>query len=365
MLGAHRRSQRLWVTFPLSLMALACAGSGADLTPGSTALGGRSASAGTTGLGNTPSSSGATNGGASMSGGASSLGGVTNQAGTSNLGGDVGQNGGSTNGGSSNGDGGTATGGNTSSGNASSTGGSDPGSGGSEAVAGSGTGRGGNVGAGSTCGNDTKDGDETDVDCGGSCAPAWRCTAGAACLVGRDCTTSTCISEACAAPIVVVKNAGCVSTAPTATCPATSSTLQARIQVLNVSGAALALKGLEIRYYYTDEATAVAPSIVEVFDKSVTTFDISLVAMPTPTPKADHYVKVVYSAGSLLNDINRVCDRGDNSDCAELTFSIHTANYQGTYDPANDYSFVPSTSLGNNGTITVHQNGAVIWGTAP
>ncbi|MGH1341491.1 MAG: hypothetical protein ACRBN8_08070 [Nannocystales bacterium] len=46
-----------------------------------------------------------------------------------------------------------------------------------------------------SCDNETMDGDETDVDCGGSCSP---CEFEESCLVGTDCTTGFCTpSSAC------------------------------------------------------------------------------------------------------------------------------------------------------------------------
>jgi hypothetical protein len=48
-----------------------------------------------------------------------------------------------------------------------------------------------------TCGDRLKDGDEVDIDCGGSCG---ACPAGAACGSGADCQSETCDGSACAAP---------------------------------------------------------------------------------------------------------------------------------------------------------------------
>lgn len=46
-----------------------------------------------------------------------------------------------------------------------------------------------------TCTNASLDATETDVDCGGSCAP---CTSGARCLSGADCRSGYCLAETCA-----------------------------------------------------------------------------------------------------------------------------------------------------------------------
>jgi hypothetical protein len=44
------------------------------------------------------------------------------------------------------------------------------------------------------CGNHVKDGDETDVDCGGSCGP---CADGKVCLAGQDCANQVCTGGVC------------------------------------------------------------------------------------------------------------------------------------------------------------------------
>jgi hypothetical protein len=46
-----------------------------------------------------------------------------------------------------------------------------------------------------TCSDFAQNGDETAVDCGGSCQP---CVTGPECTVGTDCTSGVCIAEACA-----------------------------------------------------------------------------------------------------------------------------------------------------------------------
>lgn len=48
-----------------------------------------------------------------------------------------------------------------------------------------------------TCDDGEKNGDETDVDCGGPCG---ACEEGRACDTDSDCTTSSCVEGVCAAP---------------------------------------------------------------------------------------------------------------------------------------------------------------------
>ena len=49
-----------------------------------------------------------------------------------------------------------------------------------------------------SCTNQIKDGDETDIDCGGSCAN--KCADERACIVSPDCYTGYCVQSACTTP---------------------------------------------------------------------------------------------------------------------------------------------------------------------
>jgi hypothetical protein len=60
-----------------------------------------------------------------------------------------------------------------------------------------------------TCNDGVRDGDETDVDCGGSCAPCWR---GQGCLVDSDCNPS--------APGCDTSHGGCACDGVSQTCAA-------------------------------------------------------------------------------------------------------------------------------------------------
>lgn len=43
-----------------------------------------------------------------------------------------------------------------------------------------------------TCNDTVDNGDETDVDCGGSCAPAKKCANGKGCKIVADCSSGYC-----------------------------------------------------------------------------------------------------------------------------------------------------------------------------
>ncbi|HEY2368548.1 MAG TPA: hypothetical protein VGH87_19260, partial [Polyangiaceae bacterium] len=63
----------------------------------------------------------------------------------------------------------------------------------------------------STCGNAKKDGDETDVDCGGSCA---SCNDGQACVLESDCVSQRCMGGVCGVRAWSVESSGNDLTVP-------------------------------------------------------------------------------------------------------------------------------------------------------
>lgn len=226
------------------------------------------------------------------------------------------------------------------------------------------------AGAGPGCSNAEKDAGETDVDCGGTCAPARRCEAGQGCATALDCYSSSCIDSVCKDPTVIIKNAGCIGTTATTKCPTPAQDMRVRIQMMNVTSKTLDVDGYEMRYYFTDETAPDPGAEARVDDKSLNTtnYSVSIVAMETPVPGADHYISVKLVKATIAPDVNRQCDRSaDNTDCAELEMNVHAVNYaQIMMDPSNDYSFVPASGYVNNVKITVHnKSGQLVWGIPP
>ncbi len=82
-------------------------------------------------------------------------------------------------------------------GSGASTSGGGGGSGGGSSTSTSGGGEAGAGGSPTFCENQTKDGNETDVDCGGSCPP---CDDLLDCLVASDCQSLNCVALECAPP---------------------------------------------------------------------------------------------------------------------------------------------------------------------
>lgn len=355
------------IIFLGSLVAVACSSeSNLDVkgTPGGT----RS----TNGTGSTASTTTGTSTGASTSTGKTKTGTGANEGGAANTDGTVNEGGAADSGTEPS----TSKGGSTSTrtgkaqGGAGNTGTRDP-AGGSVNYGDGGSRFGGAIaGAGPGCNNAEKDEGETDVDCGGSCAPARRCEAGQGCGSALDCYSSSCVDAVCKDPVVIIKNAGCINATATTKCPTTGQDMRVRIQMMNVTAKALDVDGYEMRYYFTDEAAPDPGAEARVDDKSLetTNYNVSIVPMETPVPGADHYISVKLVKATIAADLDRKCDRSaTNTDCAELEMNVHPVGYvQIPMDPSNDYSFVAASGYVNNVKITVHNKaGELIWGVPP
>ena len=72
------------------------------------------------------------------------------------------------------------------------------------------------------CMDKIKNGTETDIDCGGSCLPVWKCANGKGCSVGGDCASGVCKSGTCQNPTCTdgVKNGTEVDVDCRGSCPA-------------------------------------------------------------------------------------------------------------------------------------------------
>lgn len=84
-------------------------------------------------------------------------------------------------------------------------------------------------GRAATCSDTVKNGDETDVDCGGSCTS--RCSAGQMCLIDTDCQTGGCAGGVC---VSVTTTTTVMSTSTSST---TSSTLPSTHKVVFLTSA--------------------------------------------------------------------------------------------------------------------------------
>jgi len=137
------------------------------------------------------------------------------------------------------------------------------------------------------------------------------------------------------------------------------NTLYALYQVVNTSASAVPLSSLTMRYWFTNET----PSDPLEFDcdwAQVNCSNISskLVALTTPLPKANTYLEIGFTAaaGSIA----------PNGSTGEIQTRIHHVNWS-NFNTTETYSFIsdPSFVYKDTQTVTLYQNGALIWGVEP
>jgi hypothetical protein len=163
----------------------------------------------------------------------------------------------------------------------------------------------------------------------------------------------------------------------TAQAAADTDAIDFLVKVQNHTGAAIPLSSLSLRYYFTNEITPTWQTAVyyagECCNASRSGFTadvaVSVNAMPA-TASADHYLEVTFDAGAgALAD----------GDAVQVEIAFFAPGHTQNLNQANDYSFIASaastqaawdqcpTACAQFGScvITVYENGALVWGTAP
>ncbi|GAA0399045.1 hydrolase [Acrocarpospora corrugata] len=136
---------------------------------------------------------------------------------------------------------------------------------------------------------------------------------------------------------------------------ATADQAEPWFNLINNGTTAIPLSGLKIRYYFKADSAAqqyrFACSWAVVSCSTVTG---AFGAISPGTATADRYLEVGFTAGSLA--------AGAQSGDMQLRF--YRADWQ-RVTQSDDYSFGTSTSYADWTKVTVYQNGALLWGTAP
>jgi hypothetical protein len=225
-------------------------------------------------------------------------------------------------------------------------------------IASAGMDAGSNATAPTHCFNNKKDGDETDVDCGGPSCRACYGPTREACQHDTDCISGSCMASTCD-PLFELQ-------AETVVAVSSTNTLQflLRLQFLNPEPQANAsLKDIAIRYYFSRAAGDVADPIVPY--ATIATLDSMDVGQQTEwnivrvlpmNSLTDSYLEVTFttSRSMLLNDT------------LELTQSIQDGSASGgMFNQNANYSYANQTTYADNTKIAVYYKGELVWGTPP
>lgn len=137
------------------------------------------------------------------------------------------------------------------------------------------------------------------------------------------------------------------------------NTLYALYRVANTSASAVPLSSLTMRYWFTNES----PSDPLEFDCDWAQLNCSnitarFVVLSPARSSANTYVEISFSAGAGS------VAAGQNS--GEIQTRVHHVNWS-NFNTTETYSFIsdPSFVYEDTQTVTLYQNGALIWGVEP
>jgi len=206
-----------------------------------------------------------------------------------------------------------------------------------------------------TCSDLVKNGSETDVDCGGSCAPLQTCANGKMCIANADCASSNCASMLCSA-------LGCQTCWKVQYKNSDATNKQWSDQVVSIVSIGTTsspLSQFKIRYWFdadgevpTGATCYSAPSSVGGCTKVTET----LVAVSPPRPKATYYLEIGFTSTSSL---------AAGAQTLDIQTAFHYASWNNV-DRTNDYSYDGTkTSLTDWANVTLYNNGNKVWGNEP
>jgi Cellulose binding domain len=137
------------------------------------------------------------------------------------------------------------------------------------------------------------------------------------------------------------------------------NTLYALYQILNTGTASVPLSSLTMRYWFTNE-TPSDPLVFACDYAQVNCSNITakFVTLPSPVTKANMYLEIGFTAaaGSLA----------PGQSTGEIQTRVHHVNWS-NFITTDTYSFIsdPSFVYKDTQTVTLYENGSLIWGTEP
>jgi hypothetical protein len=196
-----------------------------------------------------------------------------------------------------------------------------------------------------------KNGTETDVDCGGGCAPGTKCANGKTCAVAGDCLSNSCVSTVCQAAV----GSTLKIRARQGDTAYSDGQISPWLRIVNTGGTAVALSNLKVRYWYTADHSVVQEPYCDWATFGCGNVTRAAVPLNPVKDKADYYYEVGFTAGA-----GSVAAGGE----VEVQVRLNGFNWP-SMPEANDYSFTNSNIFADWSKVTLYNNGALVWGTEP
>jgi hypothetical protein len=137
------------------------------------------------------------------------------------------------------------------------------------------------------------------------------------------------------------------------------NTLYALYQAVNTGTSAVPLSSVTMRYWFTNETPA-DPLVFECDWAQVSCSNITarFVVLPSPVSKANTYVEISFKAGAG--------SLAPGQSTGEIQTRVHHVNWS-NFNTTETYSFIsdPSFVYKDTQTVTLYQNGALVWGVEP
>jgi hypothetical protein len=135
--------------------------------------------------------------------------------------------------------------------------------------------------------------------------------------------------------------------------------IKPHFQIQNNGASPENLSALTLRYWYTAQGStsqAFACDYAPPAFGDCSQVQATFVAMTTAKPKADHYMEISFTSGSIPS----------GGGTGELQTRFHDTNFAVNFDQTQDYSFNASdTSLTTWTQVTLYVNGTLAFGVEP
>lgn len=202
-----------------------------------------------------------------------------------------------------------------------------------------------------SCSDGKRNGSELGLDCGGS--DCELCQPDAPCIDDRGCVNYLCNDDQ-RCDVGLTLDYGCGQCGQT-----TEDHVKFFITLHNLSDTAIDVRDVTLRYYFAvelDDATLQRFTLECEYEDAAICGAQSIKTYPNPTMEATHYFETIIGVTDKI-------EVGGSADL-ELTMRIPSAQPKIQLDQGDDYSFAYPGGM-TYPKVTLHRRGTLIWGVEP